>query len=98
MNRRAFLRTTTVLAATAMAGFRLSSAHAADYGGKLCVFLQASGGWDPTSFCDPKANTPGEPVINHWAEKGRSSRRGTSLTLHSRTTRHSSRSTTGACW
>ena len=30
--------------------------------------MQADGGWDPTSFCDPKANTPGEKVINHWAE------------------------------
>ena len=33
------------------------------------MFVQADGGWDPTSFCDPKANTPGEPVINHWAER-----------------------------
>ena len=40
-----------------------------DYRGKLFVFVQADGGWDPTSFCDPKANTPGEPVINHWAER-----------------------------
>ena len=31
--------------------------------------MQADGGWDPTSFCDPKANIPGEPVINHWAER-----------------------------
>lgn len=32
--------------------------------------MQAYGGWDPTCFCDPKTNTPGEPVINHWAEDG----------------------------
>ena len=38
------------------------------YSGKLFVFVQADGGWDPTSFCDPKVNTPDEPVINHWAE------------------------------
>ena len=50
------------------AGFRLPLVHAADYRGKLFVFVQADGGWDPTSFCDPKANTPGEPVINHWAK------------------------------
>ena len=50
-------------------GFRLPLVHAADDGGKLFVFVQADGGWDPTSFCDPKANTPGEPVINHWAER-----------------------------
>ena len=45
-------------------------ANAADYDGKLFVFVQADGGWDPTSFSDPKTNTPGEKVINHWAENG----------------------------
>ena len=50
-------------------GFRLPLVHGADHRGKLFIFVQASGGWDPTSFCDPKANTPGEPVINHWAER-----------------------------
>ena len=68
MNRRAFLKGTGALAATAMAGFRLPIAHAASARRRLCVFIQADGGWDPTSFCDPKTNTPGEPVINHWAE------------------------------
>ena len=56
-------------AGAAASGFRLPLVHAADYRGKLFVFVQADGGWDPTSFCDPKANTPGEPVINHWAER-----------------------------
>ena len=55
--------------ASRAAGFRLPLVHAADHRGKLFVFVQADGGWDPTSFCDPKANTPGEPVINHWAER-----------------------------
>ena len=68
MRRRAMLK--TLLAAGAAAtGFRLPLVHAVDYQGKLFVFVQADGGWDPTSFCDPKANTPGEPVINHWAER-----------------------------
>ena len=50
-------------------GFRIPIAAAAEaYAGKFFVFVQAEGGWDPTSFCDPKTNTPGEPVINHWAE------------------------------
>ena len=65
MNRRNFCK--GVLAAGASAGFRLPLANAADYRGKLFVFIQADGGWDPTSFCDPKTNSPGEPVINHWA-------------------------------
>ena len=68
MRRRTLLQ--GLLAAGVMApGFRLPLVHAADYRGKLFVFVQADGGWDPTSFCDPKANTPGEPVINHWAQR-----------------------------
>ena len=67
MRRRTLLK--GILAAGTMApGFRLPLVHAADHGGKLFVFVQADGGWDPTSFCDPKSNTPGEPVINHWAQ------------------------------
>lgn len=65
MERRRFV--TTMLAAGAACGFRLPMANAADYRGKLFVFVQADGGWDPTSFCDPKTNTPGEPIINNWA-------------------------------
>ena len=65
MNRREFL--TGLLTAGASAGFRLPLASADAYRGKLFVFVQADGGWDPTSFCDPKTNSPGEPVINHWA-------------------------------
>ena len=66
MNRRSVLKGLLAVAAVAP-GFRLPLVHAADYRGKLFVFVQADGGWDPTSFCDPKANTPGEPVINRWA-------------------------------
>ncbi len=66
MERRQFVK--GILAAGAAAGFRLPMLDAADYRGKLFVFVQAAGGWDPTSFCDPKTNTPGEPVINNWAE------------------------------
>ena len=69
MKRRAMLKGLLATAGATATGFRLPLAHAADYGGKLFVFVQADGGWDPTSFCDPKANTPGEPVINHWAER-----------------------------
>ena len=67
MRRRELLKGLLATAGGAVAGFRLPLANAADYLGKLFVFVQADGGWDPTSFCDPKANTPDEPVINHWA-------------------------------
>ena len=70
MKRRTLLQGLVAAGAgVAAPGFRLPLVHAADYRGKLFVFVQADGGWDPTSFCDPKANTPGEPVINHWAQR-----------------------------
>ena len=57
-----------VSAAAPLAGFRLPVAAADAYTGKLLVSVQADGGWDPTSFCDPKTNQRDEPIINHWAE------------------------------
>ena len=68
MKRRTFVKSLLAPAVGAVTGFRLPLANAADYDGKLFVFVQADGGWDPTSFCDPKTNTPGEKIINHWAE------------------------------
>ena len=67
MQRREFLMGLSAAALVAP-GFRLPLVDAADYSGKLFVFVQADGGWDPTSFCDPKTNTPGEPIINRWAQ------------------------------
>ena len=67
MRRRTLLKG-VLAAAIGAPGFRLPLVNAADHRGKFFVFVQADGGWDPTSFCDPKANTAGEPVINHWAE------------------------------
>ena len=68
MRRREFLR--GLAGAIPAAGFRLPLASAANYRGKLFVFVQADGGWDPTSFCDPKKNTQGERLINYWAKSG----------------------------
>jgi hypothetical protein len=39
------------------------------YEGPLLVTLQLDGGADVTQLCDPKTNTPGEPKINHWADR-----------------------------
>ena len=67
MRRRTLLKG-VLAAAVGAPGFRLPLVDAAGHRGKFFVFVQADGGWDPTSFCDPKDNTPGEPVINHWAQ------------------------------
>ena len=68
MNRRRVLR--GLMAGAAVSGFRLPAVAAEDYAGRFFVFVQADGGWDPTSFCDPKTNTKGEREINRWARKG----------------------------
>ena len=68
MRRRTLLKG-VLAAAMGAPGFRLPLVNAAGHRGKFFVFVQADGGWDPTSFCDPKDNTPGEPVINHWAQR-----------------------------
>ena len=68
MNRRGFMQ--VMASVGAVIGFRIPLAMALDYSGKLFVFVQASGGWDPTSFCDPKTNVAGEPIINNWATAG----------------------------
>ncbi len=69
MKRRDVLKTLAAATAGVSVGFRLPLAHAEDYSGKLFVFVQADGGWDPTCFCDPKTNVRGEPAITHWSER-----------------------------
>lgn len=71
MKRRRFIQASLAVGASSVAAMRVPVSLAAgtpEYRGKLLVSVQASGGWDPTCFCDPKTNTPGEPIINHWAE------------------------------
>ncbi len=51
MLRRNFLKFTSVAAAIALMPLE---AKAATNSNPLWIFIQASGGWDPTSFCDPK--------------------------------------------
>ncbi len=68
MNRRNFLN----MLGYASAGMALpfSKFALADgftpYTGPLLVTIQANGGWDVSSFCDPKVNTD-STVLNNWA-------------------------------
>ncbi|BDX05524.1 DUF1501 domain-containing protein [Planctobacterium marinum] len=70
MNRRHFFKTLglTSVAASLPASFNLFAAPA-DYTGKFLITIQAEGGWDVTSFCDPKINTS-DIFINNWASNG----------------------------
>jgi len=68
MNRRDFLRMAGYASAAATLPFS-HSVKANDftpYGGELFISVQAVGGWDVSSFCDPKLNI-GSTVINNWA-------------------------------
>ena len=66
MKRRNFLKTSAALSLLACCPTFLSGAT--NYNGKLLLTVYANGGWDPTSFCDPKTNVAGEPIINNWAK------------------------------
>ena len=58
MLRRDFLKYISAVAAMTLLP---SSAKATEsYSGPLWIFIQAIGGWDPTSLCDPKGYSEGE--------------------------------------
>ncbi len=69
MKRREFIQSLAIATgAAATAGpFNRLWAAPGDYSGRLVLVLQAEGGWDVTSLCDPKTNVPGELEINNWA-------------------------------
>ena len=69
MKRRIFLKsiasTATLAAFSGLSNRVWAAPH--EYQGRFLAVMQMDGGWDVTQLCDPKANTPGEPIINHWA-------------------------------
>ena len=69
MKRRDFLKQSFILGAAGLIAPvpKVYSASADGYSGRLLVTLQVDGGWDVTSFCDPKMNVAGEQDINNWA-------------------------------
>jgi len=69
MNRREFNKLLGMAGLGALAPIS-PAAHGitSGYDGPFYVIISATGGWDVTSFCDPKANQPGERTINTWAD------------------------------
>ena len=69
IKRRDFLAKTMLLGAAGLTlpVPRIYGATMAPYEGRLLVVIQADGGWDVTSFCDPKVNQTGEMEITHWS-------------------------------
>lgn len=70
MKRRQFLKFASMAGASTILPFSPLSlwGMAPSFGGDFLLYIQAGGGWDVTSFCDPKVNVTGEDVINNWAD------------------------------
>jgi hypothetical protein len=69
MKRREFTKLLSTAGLGIAAPWSLQTASAAEsYDGPFYISLAAIGGWDVTSFCDPKSNMPGERPINTWAD------------------------------
>lgn len=77
MNRRSFLTKMFATAAVAaVAPTSLIYAAPQAYNGELLLTIAARGGWDVTSYCDPKENVAGEKKINYWANNDKIQRVG----------------------
>jgi hypothetical protein len=77
MNRRSFLTKMFATAAVAaIAPTSLVYAAPSAYNGELLLTIAARGGWDVTSYCDPKENVAGEKKINYWANNDKIQRIG----------------------
>ncbi len=63
MNRRDFLKLAGAAGLASVAGLGQQAQAAAAYTGKILLTLHLGGGWDHSSFADPREN----PAINHWA-------------------------------
>lgn len=75
MKRRTLLKSLSAAASVSAFPFLSSHLHAAqsNYKGPLWITLEARGGWDPTSFCDPKGeddlDLPATQRINNYLSK-----------------------------
>ena len=67
MKRRDFVRNIGLGLATGIAAPGTLYAAPEDYTGPLLISVVTGGGWDVTSFCDPKVNQAGEQEITHWS-------------------------------
>ena len=77
MKRRALLKSAGGASALGLLGpLRSLALVEGGYSGPLLLQVQANGGWDVTSYCDPKTNQPGAPVITNWSKSSEPQRAG----------------------
>lgn len=71
MHRRDFLKAAGITGAASLlpaAPLSVWGLPANNFTGDFLFNIQILGGWDVTSFCDPKINIAGEKLINTWAQ------------------------------
>jgi len=70
MKRRTLLKAISSLGVIPALSYSGLSRGIVDGGheGPLLLQIHAEGGWDVTSYCDPKVNQPGERPITTWSE------------------------------
>ena len=70
MKRRTLLKAMSSLGVIPALSYSGLSRGIVDGGheGPLLLQIHAEGGWDVTSYCDPKVNQPGERPITTWSE------------------------------
>ena len=69
MNRREFNKLLSLAGLSAIAPLPAAAQGiTSGYNGPFYITIAALGGWDVTSFCDPKMNIGGERTINNWAD------------------------------
>ena len=67
-NRRDFLKFLSIATVGSTNPAAFASSESA-FAGKFLVTVQAIGGWDVSSFCDPKENQAGEQEITTWSRE-----------------------------
>ncbi|MGF1778330.1 DUF1501 domain-containing protein [Vibrio nomapromontoriensis] len=75
MNRRDFIKTLGLAAATASMPASLL-ANTSGSTKQFLLYITASGGWDVTYYCDPKENVAGKPAITNWSTTQRTQKAG----------------------
>ncbi len=68
ISRRRLLQTLSHLSVPPLLGLTQKVKAGAPEKPVFFINLQASGGWDVASFCDPKMNVAGEKIVNNWAK------------------------------
>ncbi|MGF1779780.1 DUF1501 domain-containing protein [Vibrio nomapromontoriensis] len=67
MNRRDFIKVLGLAASTVSMPTALW-ANTPTAQRRLLLYIHANGGWDVTSYCDPKENVEGQPIITQWSQ------------------------------